>query len=293
MIVFLLFGLVCASVERWFARQPTEWARAASSCANIAVMFGDERWLDLTLTTAQELRPSCVALWLWLGSNTSAVPGCADALCYIDQTADASGSWGSKLYFNKISIRTHVMQQIIHRLPLDRRRGIALVDSDVVFFRKNALARFEKLNKTLVIQQEMPCSKAPRQICANGGLWWLRRIPESRALLDEVARLQEILYVPDQDALDIAIATSAIDVHYLDADRFPNGWTLLQSDDTRNFTRLALLTDVHWTLSQSGDTWKFTRLAPRTDPHLVHLNWMSFDAKTARAKQLRKNRISK
>lgn len=260
MIALLLLSLAGASVERWFARQPAEWARAAAVCEHIAVMFGDERWLDMTLAGARELRPACAALWLWIDGNTSAVPGCAaadGALCYVDRTSAGGGAWGTVRYFNKIAARVDIVRQILLRLPLDARRGVALVDSDIVFFRKNALARFEKLNRTLVVQQELPCWTAPRRLCANGGLWWLRRVPESRALLAETVRLMQRLAVPDQDALDIAIATTAVDTHYLDARRFANGWTFQHTD-----------------------------AAPHS-LHLVHLNWMSFAEKLEWARRLR------
>ena len=254
MLLFLIFTIASATVDRWFQLQPTEWARAGASCEHIAVMFSDATWLDLTMQTAAELRPACVALWLWLDNNSSAVPWCDNNLCFVDRSASHTNDWGTGRYFSKISMRVPIMRALIERLPLDDKRGIALVDSDIVFFRRNALARFEQAHTTLAIQQERPCHSL---WCVNGGLWWVRRTEHGRRLLRSVEFIMNRLAVPDQDAFEVALAFRNVTVHHLDAQRFPNGWTFQNNNLIRN-------------------------------AHLVLLNWMPFSAKVAVAAQLRR-----
>jgi hypothetical protein len=269
-----LLSMVAASeraesvVERWFLRQPSEWARALDSCQQLVVLFADERWLAAarTLTAELERYDYCVAHYVWAVANRSAV--CERPLCYVDDdTGVDSEHWGTPLYFVRIDQRVPLLAALMRRLPVDSRRGLALVDADVVV-QRNVLARFVRSNATLAIQQEWPCATAPLQLCANGGFYWLRRVPAALALLARVERLMHRLRLPDQDALDVALARgrfgrAPLVVDYLDRLLYANGYTM--QHDAR--------------FDAAG-------------AHIVHVNWLpSREHKLAALRRLRANRL--
>lgn len=250
--MFLLLLCSCYAdptlVARWFAQQPLRWFHVYERCEQLAVLFSDAAWLTLTARTAHELVApgTCVALWLWLDGNTSAVEWCEkhDIPCFVDRRCSATSRWGSRVYFNKIAHRMPVMSAIIDRLPLSAHRGVALIDSDVALLRSSTLVRFERTNATVVVQQEWPCATAPRQLCANGGVWWVRRTEEGRRFLRKTDALMRALAIPDQDALDVVLAQQSA-VHYLDRWRYANGHVV-----------------------QYDARWR------RAAAHLVHANWL-------------------
>ena len=255
---FVLLALVTAQedalVRHWLHAQPDEWAHTLSHCAHVAVLFSDAAWLALTLRTAHEIVAGgeCVALWLWLTQNASAVPLCDRVPCFVDRRVTDSAQWGTRRYFNKIAIRLPVMLALVQQLPLGG--ALALLDSDVAVLRRHLFARIARIallahNATIAVQQEWPCSTAPLRLCVNGGVWWLRRSTGAREFLARAVALMHRLALPDQDALEVALAERTADfVHYLDRRRYVNGYTA-QRDGVRG-------------------------------AHLVHANWLTgIDAK--------------
>lgn len=219
-------------VNAWLQRQPTEWRHVEQNCEQLAVMFTDETWLQLTTQAVKEIadRRTCVALWLWLQHNTSSIALCDTMPCFVDSRCSGVASkWGSATYFNKIVHRMPIMAALMNRLPLHKRRGIALLDSDVAFLRKQPLVRFEHMNTSVVVQQEWPCVTAPLRLCVNGGVWWMRRTEENRVLLTRVLASMRGLGLPDQDALDLALH-EVPSVHYLDRLKYANAYVAMHDE---------------------------------------------------------------
>lgn len=252
-----------ALVQNWLARQPDRWDHV-SQCRHVAVLFSDAAWLRLTNQVMAELEAPgvCFALWLWIDSNSSAVQLCEQphVPCFIDRRHVAPTFWGRGHYFNKISHRVPIVSALAQRLSISG--GIAMVDSDVVFFRRRFFDRIARNhNATVVVQQEWPCYTAPLRLCANGGVWWVRLNDGGRRFLTNVAKTMQRLAVPDQDAIDIVLAGQTEGfVHYLDRLKFAN-----------------------------GKTFRYDAAWRRASTHMVHTNCpCSLAVKEAMLQQLRK-----
>lgn len=234
-------------VVRWFRRQPLQWLNALERCDQLALLFADERWIGAAQQLAAEVERygHCVAYYLWLAPRSNSSALCAPAtLCYVDDNHGTSQRWGTQLYFERIDQRVPLMGALLRHLVVDEHKGVALIDADVVL-QRNVLARFARSNATLVIQQEWPCPTAPAQLCANGGLYWLRRTHRARSLIGRVEQLMARLRLPDQDAFDVALARGHFGaVHYLDRQRYANGYTLQHNASFD--ARLAHAIHVNW-----------------------------------------------
>jgi hypothetical protein len=256
--MFTLFILTAAAitddellVKEWFTRYEFEWRSTERRCEHVAILFSDRAWLDLTISLSHEVggKNDCVAVWYWPSANESVTLACAPHVpCFRDPRTSTTAHWGTRAYFNKIAHRMAIMGSILNQLGDNVNRSIALIDSDVAILRGNPLARMSRLapNATFIVQQEWPCTTAPVRLCANAGVWLVRRTSEGRRLLGRVTALMRSLALPDQDALEAALAEKdAPNVHYLDRAKFANGYTV-----------------------QTNASWR------REAAHLVHANWL-------------------
>lgn len=269
--LFMLLALVrCAHaqndddelVSHWFVRQHTNWISAQAACETIVVLFTDADWFNLAMETAAEVTfpHSCVALWIWAMRNDSRLAmyqteiDCANtrqcALYFYDTrpALHRSSVWGQTAYFNKIVHRVPIMAAIAKRLAPLPYLSLALVDADVALLRRNVFKRIarDSYRRDLVVQQEWPCATAPKRLCVNGGFWWLKIHARSVQFLDTVITLMHALAIPDQDALDLALARASanVSVLYLDRHHYANGWTA-QYDKEWNW-RVAHIVHANW-----------------------------------------------
>lgn len=252
MILFIFFLCARATlVPEWFDLDWFRWHFVKWDCHHIAVMFSDDAWLDLTLQTVQELRAPavCFALVLWLHPNSTKPALCSEKhnTCMVLHRNLALAKWGTPQYFTKIAERLPIVSAILQSLPLDPHRGVALIDSDVTFLRRNFFARIERSTlHSFVAQQEWPCATAPLADCVNGGVWWMRRTELGRTLLREAESLMHVLAVPDQDALTLVSARYVNATKFLDRLKYANGYTV-----------------------QNDGAWRHGAA------HMVHANWLT------------------
>lgn len=253
MIIFIFILSVHSGrlVQEWFAQDRVNWLFVREECQHIALLFSDDAWLSLTLQTVRELDAHgvCCALVLWLQPNSTVPELCTKTYtpCFVDNQHTAPTSWGSRHYFTKIAQRLPIVSDILHALPLDAQRGVALIDSDVAFLRRNFFARIVRNEScTFIAQQEWPCATAPLRACVNGGVWWMRRTELGRTMLREAQTLMRTLAIPDQDALTLVSGQHARETKFLDRLKYANGYTVQR--------------DAQWR---------------RAAAHMVHANWLT------------------
>jgi len=231
MLVFA-FALLHLATAEPIARLAAQLV--AARCGSTAIVFADSSWRALALETARELvrfpGNQCAVLWLWSCAPSNATFAHPRLIAWRECARAAGGEWGSRSYFAQISQRVPRLAALAAALPRSAVHGVSLIDADVAVFR-NVLARFERSNRTFVGQRETPCASEPSHSCANGGVYWVRRSVRGRRLLWRVAHLMRALGIPDQDALDIALAAPDCDALYLDALRYANGHTMQYDAD--------------------------------------------------------------
>lgn len=160
----------------------------------------------------------------------------------------------TRTYFELIKLRFDVTIHSIRTAPLDV-KGVFVLDSDVVLLR-NVAARMARYETDFVFQSELPCAE---QHCINAGVWWARaRRKPVLAVLEKARSYMQQLHLPDQDALQRALAYYAanVTVAYLPPHTHPNGFVYAFDDRLRR-ERLHLV-HMNWAPSRRA---KFERLA--------------------------------
>lgn len=203
---------------------------AVAAADSLTVLFTDARYAEMTHRVA-------AATHRFGGATHVVALGCPGAECddCVPVRADES-------YFELIGHRLAYVARLA-RAP-GAYTGLFVLDSDIMLYR-NVAARAERMGADFVFQREQPCAEAH---CVNGGVYWLRtRDQNVLSVLDRALELMRTLRLPDQDALQLALAAQPR-VAYLPADTHPNGF-------------------VHAAATLVGDGLRAARV------HLVHANW--------------------
>jgi len=130
--------------------------------------------------------------------------------------------------------------------------GLFMLDSDTAIFRNvfGRVVRRYGAQYDFVFQRELPCHTEHRRRCVNGGVWWMStRSERARHVLVRALRYMHELHLPDQDALQHALAAdSAVRVAFLDVKRHPNGF--VYNFDGRVRAKRVHLVHVNWAPSK-------------------------------------------
>jgi len=247
---------------------------AARACTTVTLLAADRAWLDMACVVArQALRmprqcvllhaldgaPSTCAAWrrrLWRAGTQP--PPCV-AVAHTAAGASTS-AWGTPAYFARIAPRLATLLALLESDELGAGvRGVLALDADVALLR-NVAARAERRGADFVFQRELPCAAA--EPCANGGVFWLdARSPRVRRVLRRALRYMRDLALPDQDALQEALAAlPETRVAYLDALTHPNGW-LAAYDDRVPAERALHLVHANWLPTRAAKRARLASLA--------------------------------
>ena len=204
---------------------------ALAHAYTVTYLFSDARYAPLTLAVARasfrlarrdphdfEAR---TRLTIWVLDAS----GCAQFAPFF---CVSLGRPSTGDYFALIERRLPVLLAMLEHPPADV-TGVLMLDSDVAL-RRNVADRMERYGADLVFQRELPCA---RRRCVNAGVWWVRTGSEpARRVVAAAVSLMRLLAVPDQDALEIALASAAADlrVAYLPIERYPNGFVHAVND---------------------------------------------------------------
>lgn len=243
---------------------------ASRGCSTVTLLAADRAWLDMACVVArQSLRQphQCVLLHALDGSAATCdewrrlmwragvqPPPCVP----VDAARTSGGDWGTPAYFARIAPRLSALLVLLESRELGAGvRGVLVLDADVALVR-NVAARAERAGADFVFQRELPCAETD---CVNGGVFWAdARAPAVRRVLRRAVRYMHELALPDQDALQAALAADeSARVRYFDAHTHPNGWVAAYDN----------------------------RVARERNLHLLHANWLRTRAdKRARLAQL-------
>jgi hypothetical protein len=128
-------------------------------------------------------------------------------------------------YQTILLLRMSIIADLLDQQAPVTQAGYLILDSDVVLYR-NIAARMAAMKADLVFQRELPCAE-PDDLCVNGGVWWVSAHSRpARKIVRLALHYMHELNIPDQDALQHALARmrGAVVVRYLDPFRYPNGF---------------------------------------------------------------------
>jgi hypothetical protein len=247
----VLFVMLCTMVSSlycwWLWSELFIRLFATAPPKTIVLLYTTEDWSDLACAATHQMlryRPPHLVRVEAIVHNYSE---CERTLEFAEDTDVPSGCterFGSKIsYMSILFIRLGDVRRHVD----SRKKGVTgylMLDSDVVLYR-NIVARMERAGSDFVFQRELPCHTERGRLCINGGVWWVRaQSKRALAVLDDAIHLMAQLWIPDQDALQHALARSNATVTYLNTRRYPNGFL-----------------------------YNYDRRLKASNVHMVHVNW--------------------